>query len=433
MFGLIDCNNFFVSCERVFDPSLRSCPVCVLSNNDGCVVALSNEAKALGLKRGDPYFKIKHVCDAHGVRVLSGNHRLYGDMSSRVMATLASIVPEIEIYSVDEAFLHLDGWNGVSQIDAARDIVRQVRRATGIPTSLGIAPTKTLAKVAARFAKKYPAYRAVCRIDSDEKRRKALLLTPVGDVWGVGRRLARKFSQIGIETALDLAEMSPERAKRMFNVVSQRTWRELRGEPCIGLEPMEPPRKQMCCSRSFGEMITDFDRLTEAVALFATIVSRKLRERGLAAVSLSVFIHTNAFREDMEQYFNSSHRRLAEATADTMAITEAAVECLRAVYRRGYYYKKAGIMITEIVPAGAVRRSLFADETDRLRRQRLMGVLDKINSTSIAHDTVHIAAYSPVEDIVRAERRSRLYSTRLDDIITVNCNGFKDFYRHSRP
>lgn len=427
MIGLIDCNNFFVSCERVFMPALRGKPVGVLSNNDGCLVALSNEAKALGLKRGQPYFQVKALCDRNDVAVLSGNHRLYGDMSSRVMATLSYMVPEIEIYSIDEAFIHLDGIEADRLTDTGREIVRRVRRDTGIPTSLGIAPTKTLAKVAARFAKKYPGYRSVCLIGGEEARRKALSLTPIADVWGIGRRLRRRFEDIGVETALQFADMDIEKVRRLLNVTGERTWRELNGEPCIALEDSEPAKRQMCCSRSFGSMLTEFEELRQAVALFATIVSRKLREQHSAAVSISVFVHTNAFRKDMEQYFNSAHHKLAEATADTMALADAATECLRSVYRRGYSYKKAGILVNEIVDENAVRRSMFESDAERRRRQRLMHILDGINATSIAHDTVHIASCRPSESISKSEHRSRLYSTRMGDIITIKCSNTKQY------
>lgn len=422
MLGLIDCNNFFVSCERVFMPSLRTRPVVVLSNNDGCIVALSNEAKAIGLKRGMPYFQIKNVCDLHEVAVLSGNHRLYSDMSSRVMAVLSSIVPEIEIYSIDEAFLYLDGFGEDDIVAAGRDIVHKVRRATGIPTSLGIAPTRTLAKVAARFAKKYPGYHGCCLIADEKARRKALELTPIGDVWGIGRRLNKKFVNTGIETALQFADKPREFVERMLSVAGCRTWRELNGEPCIPLEMCEPAKRQMCCSRSFGTLYSDFEQLRQAVSLFATILSRKLREQHSAAVSMSVFIHTNAFREDMQQYYNSAHRQFPEATSDTMALVSMATECLRSVYRQGYRYKKAGVIITEIVNENAIRRSLFTDAGERNRRSQLMDVLDRLNSMFVAHDAVHVAAYVPVEDLVRSEHRSRLYTTRLSDIITINCN-----------
>ncbi len=422
MYGLIDCNNFFVSCEQVFRPGLLGKPVIVLSNNDGCAVALSNEAKALGLKRGDAYFKIKQLCDRHGVAVFSGNHRLYGDMSARVMATLGSIFPTVDVYSIDEAFIDFSCFEPERILDVAHEAVRRVRRNTGIPTSLGIAPTRTLAKIASRFAKKYPGYRGACIIADDEARRKALSLTPVGDVWGVGRRLVRRFNDIGVATALQFADMTQEQVDCLFNVTGDRTWRELNGVSCITADEAPAPQKQMCCSRSFGTMLTTFDELRRAIAIFATIASRRLREQRLAAVSVSVFIHTNGFRDDLPQYCNSANIRLPEATADTMAISETAVQALRTVYREGYRYKKAGILISEVIPAEAVRQSIFTDPVQRRRRARLMHVVDEINSASIARDTVHIAAYEPVERIVRSEQRSRLYSTRLNDIIKVNCN-----------
>ena len=419
MLGLIDCNNFFVSCERLFSPSLRRRPVVVLSNNDGCIVAMSNEAKTIGLKRGMPYYQIKTFCERNNVAVLSGNHRLYGDMSSRVMATLASIVPEIEIYSIDEAFISMEGLKYDELAPLGREIVRRVLRDTGIPASLGLASTKTLAKVAARFAKKYSGYRGCCIIPDDNARRKALELTYIGDVWGIGRKLNKKFVNVGIETALQFADMPRTNVERMLNVTGLRAWRELNGEPCITFDMTESGKRQMCCSRSFGTMITDFDQLRQAVSLFATILSRKLREQHSVAVSMSVFIHTNAFREDMAQYYNSAHRCFPEATSDTMDMTAMAAECLKSVYRKGYSYKKAGVIIPEIVSENAVRRSLFTDAQIRVRRNRLMDVLDRINSTSISHDTVHVAAYAPVDGLVRGEHRSHLYTTKLDDIITV--------------
>ncbi len=422
MYGLVDCNNFFVSCERVFRPGLHGRPVIVLSNNDGCAIALSNEAKALGIRRGDPYFKIEGLCRRHDVTVFSGNHRLYGDMSSRVMATLGTMVPEMEIYSIDEAFLHLSHIAPEELVDHGREIVHRVRRDTGIPTSLGIAPTKTLAKVAARFAKRYPAYRGVCRIPDDTARRKALALTAPGDIWGIGRRLQRRFDRMGLRTALQFADMDCADVERLFNVTCERVWRELNGIPCIGHDDDHQPRKQICCSRSFGSMLSDIDDLRQAIALFATIASRKLREQDSAAVSLSVFLHTNTFRDDMPQYCNTGHIRLPEATDDTSAISAAATCALRSIYRRGFSYKKAGVIITEIIPRGAVRRSLFGDEAERERRRRLMQTVDAINSTSLSHDTIHIASYRPADSIVRVERRSRLYTTRLQDIITVNCH-----------
>lgn len=419
MIGLIDCNNFFVSCERVFDPSLRGRPVVVLSNNDGCAVALSNEAKALGLKRGTPLFKMRDEVTRHNITVLSGNHRLYGDLSSRVMATISEIIPEIEIYSIDECFLRFDKWPVDDLVVAGHDIVRRVRRNVGIPTSLGIAPTKTLAKLASRFAKKYPGYNSVCVIDTDDKRRKALALTDVDDIWGIGRRLGRKLHAMHIDSALDLADMSPERVKSVFNITGQRTWRELNGQPCIELEMTPPDKKQICCSRSFATMIFDPEPLFEAMAAFATIAARKLRSQKSAAVSLGVFVHTNAFREDMDQYHASNFRTLPEPTNDTMTITATAIEALKGIYRRGYGFKKAGILITEIVPADTIQQSLFTSATDRQRRQRLMGVVDTINNGSPTRDMVHVATRTPLDSCVSCQYQTRRYSTRLSDIIVV--------------
>lgn len=420
MIGLIDCNNFFVSCERVFDPALRGRPVIVLSNNDGCAVAISNEAKKVGVKRGDPYFQIKDVVERHNIAVLSGNHRLYGDMSSRVMATISEIIPEIEIYSVDECFIRFDRWPVDDLLEAGHDIVRRVRRNVGIPSSLGIAPTKTLAKIASKFAKKYPAYNSVCVIDTDEKRRKALSLTPIEDVWGIGRRLGRKMRAAGIDTALALAELSRERLRRMVNIVGERTWRELRGEPCIEFELTSPDKKQIICSRSFANMIFEPEPLFEAVAAFASIASRKLREQRSAASSVCVFLHTNTHREDMDQYHASNFVRLEEPANDVMSISAAAARALTPIYRRGYGFKKAGIIITEIVPADTMQQSLFTDPEVRRRRMRLMSVVDSINGGSKARDMVHVAARSPLESCVRCDHASRRYSTRLSDIIIVH-------------
>lgn len=422
MTGLIDCNNFFVSCERVFNPRLRGVPVAVLSNNDGCMVALSNEAKALGLKRGDPYFKVRDVCERHNVNVLSGNHRLYGDISSRVMDTIASVAGDVCVYSVDEAFIDLSPFRDGDLEGIGREIVRRVRRDTGIPTSLGISSTKTLAKIASHFAKKYPAYRSVCFIDNETRRRKALELTPIGDVWGVGRRLLKRFGAYGITQAIQYADMPAEDVEKIVNITGQRTWRELNGIPCIEVDDHDAGRKQMCCTRSFGSSISSFGQLCDVFALFATMITRRLREHHLAAKGLSVFMQTNSFRPDQPQYCPSAYAPLPEPTADTMQIAAAAHRAVRGIYRTGYAFKRAGIMITELVPEAAAQMSLFGDSDDRERRRRLMSVVDVINASSLSHDRVHIASYMPVESCVNCEHRSPNYSTCIKDIIKVNTN-----------
>ncbi|MDE6135855.1 MAG: Y-family DNA polymerase [Muribaculaceae bacterium] len=410
MIGLIDCNNFFVSCERVFSPRLRAPrPVVVLSNNDGCAVALSNEAKALGIKRGDPYFKIEHLCKRHNVAVVSGNHRMYGDLSARVMATIGEIVPDIHIYSVDECFLELDILNNSASLEEdGRNIVRRVRRNTGIPTSLGIAPTMTLAKVAAHFAKKYPGYRSVCIIDSEEKRRKALALTPISSVWGIGRRLSKQLIPRGYDTALKFADMKCSDVERVFNITMQRTWRELNGEACIRPDDEnDPHRKQMCSSRSFGKPLTALSDLEQTMGAFATTVGRKLREQHSCAVTIGTFIQTNSFRQDLPQYSNSCHMRLDEPASDNMRLAQGAIECLRRIFREGYAYKRAGLFVHEIVDENAVQASLFISDDERQRRRKLMQAVDAINRLSHTHDSVHIGSYTPLSEFVRRERANR--------------------------
>lgn len=421
MVGLIDCNNFYVSCERVFNPSIRNKPVVVFSNNDGCAVAISNEAKKLGIKRGDPFFKIKEMCNVYGVQTFSGNYKLYGDMSSRVMATISSFVPEIEIYSIDEAFLNLDNLETPVSQKYGREIVRQIRRATGIPTSLGIAATKTLAKIAARFAKKYPGYHSCCIIDTEEKRRKALEMTNISEVWGIGRKINRRLTDCGITSALQIADLSKETVRKLLNITGEKTWMELNGIPCVGFEPEETPQKQMLCSRSFGKPLTKFEDLSAAIAAFSNTIGRKLREHGLCAVSLSVFIHTDSFSPDKPQYHNTAHHTLPEPIDDTMALTSAATEALRIIYRKGFSYKKAGIIINELTDGMHIQQSLFCKPKERERRKKLMAALDSINRCSLGHDKIHTAAYTPIDAFVRRENPSRLFSTRLSDIIRINC------------
>lgn len=420
MFGLADCNNFFVSCERVFRPELIGRPVVVLSNNDGCVVALSGEAAALGLKRGAPFFKIRDMVERHNVTVFSGNHRLYGDMSRRVMTTLRSFVDEIEVYSIDEAFIHIDSSVGALD-DFGRHLVHTVRRNTGIPISLGIASTKTLAKVAARFAKKYPGYKGACVIDSDEKCRKALALTAVEDLWGVGRNNAPKLRRQGITSALEFAEMSRERVDELFNIVGLRMWKELNGIACIDQETVPPQRKTITCSSSFGSDLYELNDLKKAVIAYATTVARRLREQGLEAEALEVFICTNRFHERSPQYFNAFTLQLPDPTSDTSKIAEAAIQALDRIYRGGFGFKKAGVTITKCVAANAATHSLFADREDSEKRRRLMEVMDRVNASPANRNRIRLASLdSGLEGLTKREHASRLYTTRLSDIIDVH-------------
>lgn len=415
MYGLVDCNNFYASCERVFNPSLNGKPVVVLSNNDGCVIARSNEAKALGIKMGIPAYQIKDLVSSHGVAVFSSNYTLYGDMSGRVMSMLAELSPEIEVYSIDEAFVNLDGIRDLESI--GRKMVSGVTRGTGIPVSLGVAPTKTLAKIANKFAKKYPAYDQLCIIDSEEKRIKALQLTEIGDVWGIGRRQAAKLQKQGIKTAYDFTRLSGAWVRKNMTVVGERTWKELHGISCIDMENAPPAKKQICTSRSFGKMLTDIDTISEAIASHASTCAKKLRKQQSYAASLMVFIHTNNFREDLPQYWKNTVIHLPVPTNDTQEIVHYALAGLRTIYLNGYQYKKAGVIITEITEGAQL--GLF-DLVDRDKRERLMQAVDKINGEH-GHNIKLAVQGTGRGWKLKQEQLSGHYTTNLNQIIDIKC------------
>lgn len=404
MIGLIDCNNFFVSCERLFRPDLAGKPVVVMSNNDGCAVAMSNEAKALGIKRGLPIYQLRQIINRYNVATISGNHRMYGNISSRVMATIGSIVSEMDIYSIDEAFIDMSLWEGKALDETGHKIVSKVRRDVGIPTSLGIAPTKTLAKIAARFAKKYPGYRGVCIIDNDDKRRKALALTGIDEVWGIARRLGKRLRQYNINTALDFAELPLSEVRKIINVMGERSWRELNGEPCIDHEAAEPLNKQICTSRSYKKSIDNPELLKEAVADYSAKVARRLREQGGCAKSVTVFIQTNSFRPELPQHFGSTTIQLDEATDDTLAITSAAVRAVDSLFRPGYAYRRAGVTVNEIVSHNAVQQNLFSVPGLREKRQRLMTAIDSINAGEDTRGMVRSASSVPSSNCGKKKR-----------------------------
>ncbi len=417
MIGLADCNNFFVSCERVFRPELAHKPVIVLSNNDGCAVALSNEAKALGFKRGDPFFKIKDRASAAGVTFFSGNHRLYGDMSARVMTTLRALSDDIEVYSIDEAFLNIhsetDDYAGLARYMAAK-----VRRDTGIPVSIGFAPTRTLAKIASRFAKKYPGYAGGCVIDTPEKTAKALTLTPVGDVWGIGRRLLKRLQIYGINTAMDLASLPQERIESIFNITGVRTWKELNGIPSI-VPDNDSEHKTITSSRSFAKEVYTFEELHKAFAVFATIAAKKLREQKEHALEVEAFIATNRFRDNAPLYFNSCSVTLAESSDSTSEILKAALKALKRIFRPGLGYKKAGITISRI--AHSPQPHIFSDIAKMEKMSKLMLTVDAINNSLHSSYAVKIASMgNGLEEISRKDHSSRLFTTRLEDIIEVH-------------
>lgn len=422
-YALVDCNNFFVSCERVFQPALENRAVVVLSNNDGCVVARSNESKAMGIKMGTPFFQIRHLVDAGRLVACSSNYALYGDLSARVMSILSEAVPKIEIYSIDEAFLQIDGIPEERLPQLCRDLVRRIRQWVGIPVSIGVAPTKTLAKIASHFAKRYKGYKGVCFIDNDQRRLKALSLTPIGDVWGVGRRIAPRLESVSVHTALDFVSRPQEWVRGNFGLSCARTWAELCGIPAVDEETGDA-RKSICTSRSFADMTDSLQDLQQRVAAFASECSRKLREEGTAASEITTFLYTNRFREDMDQYFPSATIRLPMATSSVREVVGAALRGLRAVYRPGFQYKKAGVIVSRIVPADSLQASLFdVDYSQRTKNDRLSDVIDKVNSLGYGRtDLVHLAVQDGghYSEVLRREHCSRLYTTSLDDIIDVH-------------
>lgn len=415
MFGLVDCNNFYASCERVFNPSLNGKPIVVLSNNDGCVIARSNEAKLLGIKMGVPAYQIKDLVKQHDVAVFSSNYVLYGDMSGRVMSMLAELAPEIEVYSIDEAFLNLEGIQDLQTLGSK--IVRQVTRGTGIPVSAGIASTKTLAKVANKFAKKYPAYNRLCIIDTEEKREKALKLFEIGDVWGIGRRQAAKLEKQGVKTAYDFTQLPGSWVRKNMTVTGERTWKELRGISCIDMETAPPAKKQICTSRSFGKMVEDIDTMSEAIATHASTCAKKLRQQKSYAMSLMVFIHTNNFREDLPQYWKNTIIKLSVPTSDTLEIVHYALEGLKSIFMPGYQYKKAGVIITEIVTSAQL--GLF-DTVDREKREKLMQAIDKVNGEH--RHLVKLAVQGNGRDWkLKQEQLSKRYTTDINEVLTIKC------------
>ena len=411
----MDCNNFYASCERVFNPALNGKPIVVLSNNDGCVIARSNEAKALGVKMGVPAYQIKELVSTHGIAIFSSNYTLYGDMSGRVMSILSELAPKIEVYSIDEAFLNLNGIQDIQLLGT--DIVNKVTRGTGIPVSLGIAPTKTLAKVANKFAKKYPAYNRLCIIDTEEKKIKALKLTDIADVWGIGRRQATKLEKQRVKTAYDFTQLPGSWVRKNMTVVGERTWKELRGISCIDMESVPPAKKQICTSRSFGKMLTDIDTMAEAIATHASTCAKKLRQQKSYATSLMVFIHTNNFREDLPQYWKNTVIHLPVPTNDTLEIVHYALAGLKTIFMQGYQYKKAGVIITEITEGAQM--GLF-DKIDRTKREQLMQTIDRINGKH--SQLVKLAVQGSGRDWkLKQEQLSRRYTTDINEILTINC------------
>ncbi|MCC8171158.1 MAG: Y-family DNA polymerase [Parabacteroides sp.] len=418
MIGLIDCNNFFASCERVFNPLLRERPIVVLSNNDGCVVARSNEAKALGIGMGVPVFEVKEIIDKNNVAVFSSNYILYGDMSHRVMSILHELVPSIEIYSIDEAFLSFEGFDHLDLYEYGKKIVRTITKSTGIPVSLGIAPTKTLAKIASKYAKKYKGYKGVCIIDTDEKRIKALHQFEVGNVWGIGRQYVHRLEYYGMKTAYDFTLRSESWVRKEMTITGVRTWKELKGISCIGLDTTGTPKKSICTSRSFGEMTEDYEVLRETIANFAAACAKKLREQNAAANVMQVFILTKLFRKDLPQYCQYQNYTLPVPTNNTSELIRYSGFLLQAIYQKGYQYKKAGVMVMDIVPADYIQMNVF-DGRNQVRDKKIISVIDTLSKKYGTHIIKCATQGNGRKWRLKNEFISRRFTTNLKDIIQV--------------
>ena len=414
VYALADCNNFYASCERVFDPSLCGRPVVVLSNNDGCIVARSSEAKALGIPMGVPFHEWEPFIRRNGVQVRSSNYPLYGDMSRRVMRVLAENVPMIEVYSVDEAFLCLSSFPARGLSERMRELCRLVFRWTGIPISVGIGPTKTLAKVSNKLAKRSPDRQGVVNWLEESAPEELLGTLAADDVWGIGRRIGRALEGMGIHTALELMRADPQRIRRRFNVCVMRTVLELRGTPCYPLGDSPAPRQTVVCSRTFGADVSEYAVLREAVSAYTSVAAEKMRRENSLARMIQVFLMTNPFHEDQPQYANTAVRTFPVPTAHTPALSRAASDGLAEIYRSGYRYKRVGVMLAEIIPAHLVQTDLFAEENPK--SERFMRVVDSING-EWGRNTVGFAAAGIARPWkMQQHSLSRRFTTRWDEL-----------------
>ncbi|MDK2976155.1 MAG: polymerase [Candidatus Marinimicrobia bacterium] len=416
MFGIADCNNFYVSCERVFNPSLEKKPVVVLSNNDGCIVARSNEVKALGIPMGTPLFKVREIIQEYKIAVYSSNYTLYADMSQRVMTVLAQMVPSMEIYSIDEAFLDLRGFPADRLEAHIRDTRNKVVQWTGIPISIGVAPSKTLAKIANRAAKKKGECEGVCILNSEILREKFLKHTAVEDIWGIGPRLSRFLKARGIFTAWQLTHMNDFWIKKNLTVTGLRTVYELRGIPVLPLEDKTPDKQEICTSRSFGRPVEKLQELKESIATYAARSAEKLRQQHSLANTVLVFIRTDPFKEGVYQNFRVLS--LPVPTACTEEITEYALYGLKHIYKPGYHYKKAGVILSSIIPDTGVQQNLF-DVRPREKSRKRMQVVDLINQ-KMGSDTLRFASQGIQKSWkMKRENITPAYTTNWDEILTV--------------
>ena len=429
MYALADCNNFFVSCERVFRPDLWDKPVLVLSGNDGCVVSRSNEVKALGIKMGVPLYQIRDLVEKHHIACFSSNFSLYGDLSARVMSLLRNHTTRFEQYSIDEGFITLDHVSPAERKTYCENLVREIYQGTGIPVSMGIAPSKTLCKVASKYAKKYPGYRGACMIDTDEKRLKALAGFEVGDVWGVGRQTAAKLAALGITTALQFAEMSESRVQSLLHKPGLLTWRELHGIDCIDTSELVS-KQSITTSRTFANPITTLPLMEQQLANFCDACARKLRVQQSLCSQLIVFAHTSRFRTDIEQCQIVQTVNLSVPTSDTRELLSYMLNAFRPMFRAGVQFKKAGVIFSRIVPEGSRFIGTLFDERDRTRDAALQRTIDKIRDKA-GRNAILLATQLPVlsqsigtskeqaAQVYKSDHQSPHYTTDLSQILTI--------------
>ena len=421
MIALIDCNNFYVSCERVFNPSLKGKPIIVLSNNDGCAVARSDEAKALGIEMGTPAFMIKELIKKHKVQVFSSNYTLYGDMSARVMQVIREFVPRTEVYSIDEIFADLSSLKYTDLTRLAREIRVAVMLCTGIPVTIGIAGTKTLAKLANRYAKKQRPGEGVFCADESGKVGELLSCTPVKDIWGVGEQYHQLLEKNGFRTAADFVEAPADWVRKQMAVVGLRTQSELKGVACIKFEDAAKPKKNICTSRGFGKLITSKREVQQAVATFTSSCAQKLRRQQSCATRIHVFIQTNIHRKQDEQYFHSVTLDLATATNSTRDLVKYAMTALDLIYLPGYKYNKTGVMVLDLVAESQVQLGLF-DDGAREKEQAGMKAIDSINR-SYGTDVVRMATQEFNKKWkLRQDHLSQRYTTRFDELMIVKAS-----------
>ena len=417
MFALVDCNNFYASCQRVFEPHLIGKPVVILSNNDGCVIARSNEAKVLGIPMGAPAFEYKKLFEDNNVFVYSSNYALYGDMSSRVMNILSTFSPEIEVYSIDEAFLKFQGFEMFDLDEYGLKIQRTVTKGTGIPVSIGFAPTKALAKVANKIAKKFPERtQSVYTIDNEEKRIKALKWTKIEDVWGIGRKHAKRLKNIKITNAYQFTQLSDDWVRKEMAVVGLRLKHELQGKPTLNLEAPKN-KKMIATTRSFEKMYTKFEDISERVSTFTASCSEKLRKQESHCNMIMVFVQTNYFRKDQPQYSRNIVIKTDFPTNSTIELNHYAQIGLKQIFREGYHYKKAGVIVMGLTPNSETQLSLFCSSNPK--HQPLMSIIDKMNK-SYGKNKIKFATQSIDRQWkMKQEKLSPSYTTRINDIVSI--------------